>query len=306
MDQNPNIAFYILTYNRPNILKVCLETLFTNTNIKYNEAWLIDDGSQPDLKHGLLDFSIANSTAFPINTLIHGRNYGIGFGFERIYNLMRQNDDLDIGCIIESDYVWRKNWLEDVVAVFEASPLTVAIAGVSHPDMVDKNKTHGTFPEIMKECFGEDLTAREHLYKPFDLNTSVGSVKVQGVSNSCGCLMINWKRFKEVITTVDYHYKFNYWKRMDRAFNKGIAHDTRANASDGHMSSNITYYGEKYILMQGEDISKHFPMLDICDYSISQHICGGGVNSGRMSEGNTFILSPNWKDEYIQVNPRKI
>ena len=43
-----------------------------------------------------------------------------------------------------------------------------------------------------------------------------------------------------------------------------------------------------------------------CDYSISQHLCGGGVNGMIVPEGSTFVVSPKWKDEYLDKNPREV
>jgi len=303
-----NIAYYIPTFNRPYVLQQCLNTIFQNTEIYPNEVWLIDDSSDNELKKSLLDFSF-KSQNFPVNLLFHGFNYGIGYIFERIYNLIRQNDDLDIACIIESDYIWRKDWLKDVLDVFEASPHTLAIAGTDHPDMYDRSKTHSVFVDIMNECFGEDLKARNHLYIPFELNTNSGKILVQGVSNSCGCTIIHWKRFKNVIKDLEINNKIPYndfWKRMDRAFNKGITHDTRKHASDGWMSSTISKYGEMYLEMNNIDITKNFPFLSICDYSISEHICGGGVNGLIVPEGQTFIHSPKWDSHFLIKNPRNL
>jgi glycosyltransferase involved in cell wall biosynthesis len=297
------IGFYVLTYNRPLVLQHCLQSLYGNTSIRPQEAWVIDDGSEQGMQRSLVESCIQAK----INVMLSTKNYGIGYSFERLYNLIWQDDDLDIACIIESDYIWRQGWLEDVVATFKASPHTLAIAGTDHPDMYDRAKTHTTFPDIMKEQFGHDLESRDALYKPFDLATDVGSIKVQGVSNSCGCMMLNWKRMKAVIQTLEDEKTIGpreYKQRMDRAFNKGITHDTRRNASDGHMSSIVSMFGEKYLKYRGLDVTKDFPFLSICDYSISEHVCGGGVNGLIVPEGSTFIHSPTWKQEYLTQNPR--
>lgn len=295
-----NISFYIPTFNRPSILQQSISSLVNNTTIKPDEVWIIDDGSDINIRKGLLQLNTENG----VNLILHAKNMGIGYSFERIYNLMRQNDKLDIACIVESDYIWRKGWLEDCLAVFESSPYTIAIAGTDHPDMYNRFKTHTTFPSIMNECFGKDLESREYLYKPFDLETKLGNIKVQGVSNSCGCMIIHWKRLKEILNLLDLEQDF--WKRMDRAFNKGITHDTRKNASDGHMSSTISNYGEQYLKSLQQDLSKNFPMLSICDYSISLHVCGGGENGKIVGEGETFVISPKWDDKYLDINPRSV
>jgi glycosyltransferase involved in cell wall biosynthesis len=302
-----NIAYYIPTFNRPSVLQKSLETLLNNTDITPNEVWIIDDGSSPDMRMGLAKFSIeqSNNMRIPFNLIQHGLNYGIGYTFERIYNLMRQNDDLDIACIMESDYIWRKDWLKDCLAVLEASPNTLSVAGTDHPDMYDKDKTHRIFPEIMTECFGKDLARRNELYVPYDLQTDSGVIKVQGVSNSCGCSVIYWKRLKEAVQALELAGKIpknDFWRRMDRAFNKGVTHDSRKNASDGWMSSTVSMFGEMYMELKGE--TNGFPFLSICDYSLSEHLCGGGVNGLIVPEGQTFVHSPKWKQEYLEKNPR--
>lgn len=298
-----NIVFYIPTYNRPEVLHKCLETVFNSTT-KPNEIWIIDDGSEIKLKSDL--FTLSLNKSIPINLIMHGKNYGISYTFERIHNLIRQSDDLDIACILESDYVWKKNWLEDVLAVFKASPETIAIAGTDHPDMYDKHKSYVQFPEIMIKHFGKDLESRKNLYIPFNISTELGDIKVQGVSNSCGCMMIHWKRFKNIIKTLEINQTIpinDYWNKMNKAFFKDVPN--RKYADDGLMSSIISMYGELYLKSQNKDISKNFPMISICDYSLSQHICGGGINGQSIPEGMTFIVSPTWKNEYIHNDSRK-
>jgi len=298
-----NINIFMPTYNRPTILTNSLTTLLENTEVKPNDVWLIDDGSEPAIKRGLFEMATKNQ----FHLVIHGRNLGIGHSFERIYNLIRQSENLDIACIIESDYIWRKDWLQDCLDVFEAHPEAICIAGTDHPDMYDHHKTHHTFVQLMVEQFSVDLEGRVHMYKPFDVDTPHGKIKIQGVSNSCGCQIIHWRRLSKVIDYLEKHGLIpvgDYWKRMDRAFNKGITHDTRANASDAHMSGTISMYAEMYMKHRGVDLSKNFGFVSICDYSISQHVCGGGVNGRIVPEGQTFVVSPKWNNDYLTKNPR--
>ena len=295
-----NVTFIVLTYERPRILQTCLQTLFLNTEIRPVETWILDDGSSPPLQDALLklsqDHRLKGNT---INLILGGRNYGIGYNFERAYNIMRQSDS-DIVAFIESDYIWRKGYLEDVLAVFEASPWTVAIAGVDHPDMYLREKTHRTFVDLMKEQFGKDLGARDSLYIPFDLDTRLGKIKVQGVSNSCGCQLVHWGRLKQLLDDEDLEKE--YWKWMDRAFHKNGTGDRRL-ASDAHMSGTLSFFSEKWMKRFGVDITKNFGMLSIIP-SISSHICGGGINGMIVGEGETFVVSPTWRDEYLTKNPR--
>jgi len=303
-----NIVYYIPTYNRPKILQECLSSLFANTKIIPNECWIVDDGSVDQIKIDLLNFSIQNSHAFPINLILNAKNYGVSYSFEKIYNLIKQNDDVDIACIVESDYIWRKGWLEDVVSVFNASENTITIAGTDHPDMYDKNRTHGFFPQIMNDFFGSDLESRKFLYNPFVLKTNNGDIKVQGVSNSCGCLIIHVKRLKKVIKELEENGIVpinDFWDRMNKAFHKNTNAATRKTVHDGWMSTTLSKYGELYLKYLNQDITKTFPMLSICDYSISEHVCGDGLNGKIVPEGQTFVNSPSWKNDYLLTNPRQ-
>ena len=299
------IAFIIVTFNRPNIAQLSFKTLFGNTNVKPDHVTIIDDSSELDYRKYLFDF--CNQNRF--NFVSHGKNLGIGFSFEKAYSTMREYEDVDLVCFVESDYVWRKGWLEDVTSVFDSSPYTIAIAGCNHPDMYDRVKTHTEFPKLMVDQFGYDLKSRENLYNPFSLQTKTGQIEVQGVSNSCGCQIVHLKRLKEIFSLnifndPVYNSTENlYWKFMERAFHKNNTGNRRY-ASDAHMSGTLSMFAEKYMLYKGVDISKNFGFLDICDYSISSHICGGGINGMIVPEGSTFVGSPKFKIEYLEKNPR--
>ncbi len=292
-----------LTYNRPTIAGQSLNSLFTNTQIAPEEVWIVDDGSRQPTQRAIIDFAMQNSKPErPINLCMAGRNYGIGYSFERAYNIMRMSD-ADVVCFVESDYIWRKGWAEDVEAVFEASPHTIAIAGCNHPDMYQREKTHGEFCKLMVDQFGRDLKAREHLYAPFKLETKNGPIEVQGVSNSCGCQIVHWGRLRKIFQ--DLNLEIDYWKWMDRAFHKNGTGDRRL-ASDAHMSGTLSMYAEMWMEHHGVDITKNFGFLDICDYSISAHVCGGGINGMICPEGSTFIISPKWDNQFLKNNPRMV
>lgn len=301
-----DVTAIILTYNRPNILQNCLHTLFNNTEEKYNEVYFCDDGSEFSLQRSILDTARELSLNYaPTHTFFAGRNRGVGYNFETAFNIMRMSESNGVFAFVEADYVWRKGYLEDVKAVFEASPQTIAIAGVDHPDMVIREKTHGEFVKLMVDQFGEDLAAREHLYNEFYIPTVRGAIKVRSVSNSCGCQFIHWGRLKYRLERMGLTQE--YWeKHMARAFHKNGTGDRRY-ASDAHMSGTLSMYAEKWMKQPGSgiDISKDFGMLSISDFSISQHICGQGINGMIVPEGSTFVNSPTWDDKYLTEDPRK-
>lgn len=302
----------LLTYNRPKVLERCLNTFINNTSVRFKELFILDDGSDDKLACNLFNVSRElNGMGLPTRLFLAGQNRGIGYSFEAAFGIMRDSESDGIIALIESDYIWRKGYLEDVIAVFEASPETVAIAGVDHPDMVDRNKTHGTFVDLMVEQFGCDLESREFLYNEFELETSRGNIRVRPVSNSCGCQFIHWGRLKKILEIgdslnglVEFSSK-NYWKWMERAFHRNGTGDRRF-ASDAHMSGTISFFVEKYLKYKNADISKNFGMLSISDRSISSHLCGGGINGGCYPEGSTFVVSPTFYEEDLASDPRKV
>ena len=306
------VAIIILTYERPNIASKCIQTVFDNAKYPIEEVYILDDGSLPNFRQSLLNFSIEHSNKIPINFYSNGRNKGVAFQFETAYRIADSLEDIDIVAFIESDYLWRIGWLRDACAVFEASPWTVALAGCDHPDMRNYQKTHGEFCKLMIDQFGDDLESRHNLYKPFYLDTKVGKIEVEAVSNSCGCQIVNWKLLKEILKEGDSSNGLarfstkDYWRWMDRAFHKNGMGDRRY-ASDAHMSGSLSKYSELYMLYKGIDITKNFGFLNIRDASISTHICGGktSINGKIVPEGHTFIISPSWDDKYLTEDPRK-
>lgn len=303
-----NIEHFIVTYNRAKIAGTSINSLLNNTSITPRAVWIIDDGSEPEFQTQLFNFSQTNKNKLPINLVLHARNKGIGHTFEVAYSLIDQSEDLDIACFIESDYIFRQGFLEDIEAVFEANENILAIAGTNHEDMYNRQKTHGTFVDLMKEQFSKDLSSRQNLYQPYDLDTKLGKIKVQGVSNSCGCMMIHWKRLKAAINRLEVNnliQKGDYQLYLNRAFNKGVTHDTRANASDAYLSQTISMFSEMDMSLRGVDITKNFGFVSICDFNISSHRAGMGRNGMIVPEGETFMDSPGWKHEYLKVNPRQ-
>lgn len=316
-----DVTTILFSFQRPRVLEAALKTLLRNTKIIPKDFYILDDGSDKNLQQELLKCVWDINDQFcPAHLYLAAKNRGISYNFELGYNIMRASESNGIFAFIESDYIFRKGYLEDVIAVFEASPYTIAIAGVDHPDMVDRQKTHGTFVNLMTEQFGEDVQSRSNLYNEFELETTRGKIKVRSISNSCGCMFIHWGRLKKILKEGDIknnalnqfggigmssiYSTEKYWEWMDRAWNKHNPPD-RKYASDGHLSCTLTYFAEKYMIDNHVDISKNFGMLSISDRSISQHLCGGGVNGGNYPEGSTFVISPTFHQEDLDKDPRE-
>lgn len=296
-----DLLYIIFSYNRPNILSKSLHSLFANGGAQPNEAWILDDGSDSQQRLSLVHFASQNSSnETPINVVACGKNYGIGWAFEQAYNILKWKNP-KYCFFVESDYVFRKNAVSDCLALFEANPYLLAIPGTSHPDMYDRQKTHDLFPKLMMEQFPSDIPARDKMYIPFEIETKNGKMLVQGASNSCGCHILHWERTQQFFN--DINRIDDFWRWMDRAFNKHSGGDRR-NASDQHISCTLTWYWYEWAQKHNIDLTKNFPWIDICDYSIAQHCCGMGKNGMIVPEGYTFVGSPKWDEKYLEINPR--
>lgn len=294
----------LFTYNRPQVLQACVQTLFGGTQYPFDEVLIINDGSTPQVSKAVVDFTLQNQNHSNTNfSIFHsGKNRGYSYSAELAFTYAKMRNPKYF-FFIEQDYVFRKGWAEEVLAVFEASPKTAAISGYSNPDFFDPAKYDQMFRQIIVEDFGSDPCAREFMYKPFDLDTKLGKIKVQGGSNSCGCSFINWELVVEIIKEYP-----EFWEKViERACNMNGPSGNRQNYGDGPFTHGLSWYW--YQFWQGLDYNneKEFPWLDICDYSLSQHLNGGSdsINGKIVAECSTFVGSPKWKDDYANKNPRK-
>lgn len=276
----------LFVHNRPKILAHCINTLFGNTSYKFDEVLIINDDSNVETTNLITNFALKNKF-----TLIHfGKNQGYGGSSEVAFNYARMRNP-KYYFHIESDYIFRKNWAEDVLAVLEASPDSLAVAGYSHPDFYNEVKTKQEYSKLVIDEYGDDPMPRNFLYNPFLLETKRGGIEVQGTSNSCGTCYVNWHNFMNLNRAYP-----EYWEKvLDRASNKVIG--DRKTYGDGHFSCGSAWYWYHYFADQGEDFSKNFAWLDICGDSVANHICGGedSINGYIAPEGATFVGSPRWK-----------
>lgn len=306
LSKEDTILFCFYTHNRPKILQACLATAFNNTEIKPTEAIISDDGSTPELKRGLFNFCLENTRDFPINFMSFNKNIMYGNHAEFMLNYIKWRDCKYVA-VIETDYILRKDWLKDALAALRARPKAIGVSLYSNPDYYDKRKTEEMFPRIIKEDFGTDLLApyRENYHRPHFIDTEIGQIEIQYTTNCCGSYILNWQNISNMIKL---HPEIQQTV-FDRSCNKHLGGDRRY-FGDGPFTHGLSYYWGICLLELDYSQNYHFiknegPWIDICDYSIGQHVNGEGINGGIVSEGSTFVGSPKWKDEFLEKNPRK-
>jgi len=286
------LLYIIYTHNRPIILKECLATLFSNTNVKPHRVVILDDASEKSTKVGLWQFCLENSTKeMPIDMLSFNENIGYGTNFEfglsvaRVYNP-------EYVFFVESDYIFRKNWAEDILEVFESEigKKSIGISGYDHPDFYTPERYDKMYRNIIKEDYGSDPVNRTNMFKLFDCTLGNKTLKLSGISNSCGTIYLKWRFTMELMKKYP-EMKTTWWERLANKQPGG----NRKLLADGPLSHGLSYYWSLYAKEQGWDTSKYFPLLNIVP-SVSNHINALGINGNipGIQEGQTFVGSPSF------------
>jgi glycosyltransferase involved in cell wall biosynthesis len=293
----------LMVHDRLDLLKGCIQSMFSNTKFQFSEILICNDGSNRGTTKYLFDY-VYNATGIKDVNLMHfSRNQGQGHILEFILNYATYKNPKYL-FLLEQDYVWRKDWAEEAVAVLENSPHTIMVPATSHAGYYEEKSKEILWPNFAKEKFGSDLCPRDLMFKPFGLDIVNheelqirDKISVQGVSNSTTCNVIHWKRFHEL--RLDSNKVFNdeerFWIDVVRRA-CGIGLDTRVIVDDGMLSQGICYFWYK---AYADKINKEkdFPILDICDFSIGNHLDGGGYHSKTSIIGVSTENSPKWEKD---------
>lgn len=287
-----NLLYVIYTHNRPAILQQCLSSLFEKNSLRPNRVLIIDDGSTVDLKNALYNFTLQHTSekiAFDFLSFSPNIGYGtvseFGIRMADIYNP-------DYVFFIESDYIFRKNGLDEVMEIFSTTEVgnkAIGFSGYDNPDFYVDDKTKIIFPRIIVEDCGEDNLNRDIMYKPFSLELSNGNkIDLEFVTNSCGTMYFNWKLWRQI--KEQFPNEIEWW--IKRTTDN---HKEKRYLNDGCMSHGISWLWTKWAQKNNIDINKYAALLNIKP-SVANHINGAGINGYIVHEGQSFVGSPTWKD----------
>jgi hypothetical protein len=287
-----NSLYIIYTHNRPNILKLCLETLLTNNETNPDRILIIDDGSQPSLKQDLFQFSLNNTANLKTKTTIDFLSLNKNLGYGNTAELgMRMAIAYDPKYVffIESDYIFSKNGLDIIFDIFENNEYgqnCLGFSGYDNPDYYVEEKREKMFREVIVNDCGEDNLNRDIMFKPFDIETKFGKKQLELVSNSCGTMYFNWSKMKQIREQMP--VEFEHW--INHTTDK---HKEKRCLNDGMMSHGISWLWTKWAQKNNVDTNKYAALLNVKP-SVSNHINGAGINGYIVGEGQSFVGSPSW------------
>ena len=289
------LLYVIYTHNRSAVLQECWRTLFGNNDLRPQRVVMIDDGSERPLKESL------SREALNTNLLVDFFSFKENVGYARAAEIGFAAADMfnpHYCFFIESDYIFRKHGLDEVMDVLtsDAGGLAAGVAGYSHPDFFKPGETMSRYHHEMVMLHGRDNLNRDVLYKPFPFKSRYGDIQLQFVSNSCGTMYLNWTLISK-IRKAFYPRMETEW--IERACRKGQSNTV---LDDGAMSQTLSYYWTEYAQSQGWDTSRYAALVDIIP-SVANHLCGSGISARGTEEGQTSVGSPSFPtnyDEYRQ------
>jgi hypothetical protein len=147
------------------------------------------------------------------------------------------------------------------------------------------------FKRIIVEDMGEDNVDRENMFKKIEVQYNNTVLEVNGVSNSCGTMYLNWQFCMMLMERYPEMQK-KWWDRMCNKQEGG----NRRYLADGVLSHGLSYYWSKWAKETGVDTKKFFPILNIRP-SVADHKNALGINGNipGIQEGQTFVGSPTFK-----------
>lgn len=309
-----------MVHNRLEAFEECLESMFSNTNFQFTEILICNDGSNRGTTKSVLDYVYKHSGVKDVNLMHFSRNQGQGCILEFILNYATYKNPNYL-FLLEQDYIWRDKWAEEAIAVLKNCPSTIMVPAQSHKGYYEDYSKNKLWPKQILEYFGEDPLPRNLMNNPFDLEIKNykefgvrKKIKVQAVSNTTTCNIVNWRRFHDLrIKSNELHDgEEKFWKQVVRRA-CGIGMDTRVIVDDGIFSQGICYFWYK-TYQDKINKEKHFPILDICDYSIGNHLDCEGHHSAESfsfgytadSEGNEFFANRAGTPKWTQDPPVRI
>jgi glycosyltransferase involved in cell wall biosynthesis len=184
---------YVFSYNRPDTLRECLESLFERSVHISDKVLVIDDCSDEETCDVIRDARVDS----------YFKDHNQGFcDSAQIALAAARHTNPDFVYFIEGDYVFRPGGLDDVHALLtqtEQGKNCMGVVGYDHPNFYYDHFTHpttGVFTRCMVQQVGEDNVNRAALHKPrFIPQLRLWS---ELVSNTCWTCYLNWRQIQTV------------------------------------------------------------------------------------------------------------
>lgn len=284
-----NIYAALYTYERPVVLKHCLNSILAN-GTRPDRLHIIDNASGPVVQEAI-DNAVAHAPY--ITATRKSENKGaMDSGRIALNEARRRNPKYFFQ--LEGDYIFRPWAFETVVDVFEntlAGQACAGIVGYDHPNFYFPQIRDDVFPKGMIAQIGQDNVNRNILHRPFWSRRYMLEI----VSNTCPTSFLNWHRVQEIAEEFP---EFNRYldKVMDPQPNPTYPDSAKYAKlrciDDGMLSHCISFFWNKWAIKKGINRDRFGAWLNIKP-SIANNITGGGQHTN-LPEMATDGASPSW------------
>lgn len=283
----------VFAYERPKVLKHCLNSIFENT-LQPDEISLIDDASGPEVYSVMMEAEQRRKEPSAVVDFI-GKPINLGATDSGRIALRRARAlNADYFFPLEADYIFKPWAFETAIDVFENTnegKLALGISGYDHPNFYNQYVKETIFPNCMKAQMGEDNVNRAILHRPFYSRRYA----LEFVSNTCPTSYLNWKLIQEVASEFpelnDYFDQVMSPRENPNYPDSGKYKQNRQ-IDDGMLSHCLSLCWNRWAIKHGIDRNKHAAWLNVKP-SLANNITGGGFNS-TVAELATDGGSPSW------------
>lgn len=279
----------IHVYNRPRVLKACLDSVFANT-VQPTRILIQDNGSDEETQN-----VVAAIQRNYVTKIRHPENRGATFIGANTLRAVREFDP-EYFFFIEGDYIFKPWAFEQVLDIFEHTEEgkhTLGIVGYDHPITYVPAVRDTVFPRAMAAQVGEDNTNRAALYIPRPSRRCF----IELASNTCPTCYLHWRKIREIaeeFPELDDLLDQVMDPRENPNYPDSGKYKRTRQIDDGMLSHAISLCWNRWAIKHGIDRNEFGAWLNIKP-SIAQNITGGGFNS-KVGEMQTDGGSPTWTE----------
>lgn len=272
---------FVFSYNRPEVLWPCLDSLCTASKFRPEFIEVLDDGSKGDL-----NVKVAERVRDMYGNVIiipWAENKGLSRSATFALKMVR-HENPDFVFFVEGDYVFRKHGLDCVMDCLTNTPegdTCLGIAGYDHPNQRQTIYRDHIFPNCMKAQVGEDNVNRNALYQP-RMVQGLFNYSIELVSNTCFTSYLHWRNIMKVaeeFPELDDLLDQACAPRDNPNYPDSGKYKAQRTVDDGMLSHALSLCWNRYALKHGIDRNRFAAWLNIRP-SVAEHRAEGGTNFG--------------------------
>lgn len=274
---------FVFSYNRPETLKACLESLYFGSKFIPTQIVVLDDGSSWETKQEILTPPMLWPSKSQYAFGPWDDNQGLSRSAVSALSMARESNP-DFVFLIEGDYVFRSRGLDCVMDCLTNTPegdSCLGIAGYDHPNQRQLEYTDHIFPDCMKAQVGEDNVNRSALHRP-RMVEGLFNYSIELVSNTCFTSYLHWGNICKVAAEFP-----ELWDLLDQAcaprenpnYPDSGKYKSQRTVDDGMLSHALSLCWNRYAIKHGLDRERLGAWLNIRP-SVAEHRFEGGTNFG--------------------------